>query len=283
MQMRNARWHWIAIIVGLLSPPAMAGPWALWKGESYTSVSVGLTRYNEIVMHDRSRNSAGRLRFLSYSIATEFGLTDDWTVSLKVPYEVARGDNRTLAAREAGLGDLHIGARRQLWDEYERGVALAAGISFRTPMSDYRTDVLSAPGDGQTDVELRLLVGKTVGSLDHPAYWDVETGYRFRRGAPGDEFFLYIEGGQQLAERWRGRLFIDHIDQLSGFGLGQPGWTPRDFPSVEEDTDSIGAGLTYSLSDDRMLDVFYARLVHVNNTAIGWHAGVSMVLHHTGF
>ena len=283
MQMRNVRWHWIAIIAGLVSPEAAAGPWALLKGESYTAVSVGLTRYSQIVMYDGQRIPAGRLRFVNYSIATEFGLTDEWTVSLKVPYEVARGDNRTMAAREAGLGDLQIGARRQLWDEYERGVALAAGISFRTPMSDYRTDVLSAPGDGQTDVELRLLVGKTVGSLDHPAYWDVETGYRFRRGAPGDEFFLYIERGQQLAERWRGRVFIDHIDQLSGFGLGQPEWTPRNFPSVEEDLDSIGVGLTYSLDHERLLDVFYGRLVHVDNSAIGWHAGVSMVLHHTGF
>ncbi len=271
-----------AIGVCLWDQPALAGPWGLQQGESYTGVHVNMTKHEEVVAFDGTHMPVGDFRFLNFSLSSEYGLTDDWTLSLQVPYEINRGDDPAMARRVSALGDLRLGAKRQIWKEPDHAIALSGSIGLKIPGSDYPTDVLTAPGDGQSDVEFRLLAGKILGSDSRPAYWDAETGYRFRGGSTGDEFFLYLEGGKQISSVWQGRLFFEHTDQLSGFGIGEPGWTPGDFPAVQEDIDRLGVGASYRLKHDVLLDLFYARIVHVENSAPGWHAGVSLVFHRRG-
>lgn len=281
--MRSGNWLSVGMLLTLGAGVAAGGPWALLEGESYTSMTATVTRYDQLELYNGQRVSAQNLRFFGVSVAADYGLTDDVSLSLALPYEVARGDSAAASPRVAALGDLRFAARRQVWNEADHRFALAGGVGLKIPLSNYRTEVLSAPGDGQIDLEWRVLAGQTLGSAARPVYWEAEVGYRLRFGSPGDELLFYAEIGKQLAERWHGRVFLDRVDQRSGFGLQEPGWVPGDFPSIKEDLDLLGVGVSYALRDDLTVDAFYARLVRVENSALGWHFGVSLVSHRMPF
>lgn len=270
------------LAVACTAATAFAAPWSLWRGEGYLSMGAAFTHHEEVVLYNGRHMRVGDFEFLSYGLALQYGLTDRLAATVSAPYEVNDGES-AMAPEVRGVGDIRLGVRGTLFEERRGRPALAASLGLKLPGSDYRTDVLTAPGDGQRDIETRLLCGKGFALAGRPGTWEIEAGYRFRAGSPGDEIVLYGALSQEIARPLTARLFLDITDQRSGFGIGEPGWTEGDFPAVEEDIARVGLGTAIRLPKDTMLDIYYASIVRAEGSAPGWHLGMSVVLHRLGF
>lgn len=254
---------------------ATASPWTQWRNEYQLTVRYTHTHHDELVLYDRSRKQTD-LDYDNVALNAVYPFTDRWSVSLDAPYEQAEGQDSAMAPKVSGWGDLRAAVRAQILGELEWPLAAAMELGIKVPGEDYRTDVLTAPGDGQIDTEARLSVGQTFSLPPGEAYWSLEPAYRWRAESPGDEFVLDTSVGQRVCRWAQVYLFYQRVDQLSGYGLEAPDWPMGDFPSIEEDIDRVGGGLMLGPVRGLDINLFYADIVHVNNSALGWSAGVSV-------
>ncbi|MFQ5707702.1 MAG: hypothetical protein ACE5HO_09655 [bacterium] len=183
-----------------------AGAWTQKKGHYYAKLSVQrfASRSQYLLNGDKERLADnGEIIDSGVFFYLEYGLFNNFTIVGSLPFRrlnfscaTSNCDNTT-----TGVGDFYGAFRYQL-SQKPWVVSVQSGIKVA---SGYETDeekLNSAPplGDGQTDVDFHLLLGRSI--LDYRGYVNVDVGYRARSGEPVDEIPYAFEAGFDLAKNY---------------------------------------------------------------------------------
>ena len=200
----------------LSSLPSHAGAWVAQKGSAYNK--VGVSDYSASDFFGGNPD-LGEFEGTSVSYYGELGLGNNWGVFTSVLYQdITQSDSSGRVTQNDGLGDLDIGVKYQWQAE---PFVLSTQLLAKLPYL-YDEDEALPLGNGQEDIEAKVLVGKSLGRL---GYFGLELGYRFRADDPSDEIRYLIEYGVSLSDNFYLRAKLDGIesannadDQFSGTG-----------------------------------------------------------------
>jgi hypothetical protein len=184
------------------SQVAHAGAWVSAKGEGYNKVSVNSYSADEF---EGDSPDFGEFNSDSYTFYGEYGLGNNLAVYGSLSYQdLEQIDSAGVATTGSGLSDLEVGVRYQ-WqaDPFVLSTSLLVKLPYL-----YDEDKALPTGNGQEDIEFRVLIGK---SLYPYGYLGVEAGYRYRADAPSDEYRYLIEYGYDINEKVYIRSKLDGI------------------------------------------------------------------------
>jgi hypothetical protein len=185
----------IGVMLSALAPGcALAGAWPTPAGE--TQVIVKYEEEDGSTAFDPSgaRVPIPAQRDESYSIFFEHGLTDRLTLQGKAAYT----DGEDQFIRYSGRGPIEIGLRYALIDSpkgvvsvYLGGVADGVG----------RNAGYALPNQGKSDVELRLLAGRSGTVWKRHIFGEVQVAYFWRLGLP-NETHIDTTLGMDVTKNW---------------------------------------------------------------------------------
>ena len=146
------------------------------------------------------------------------------TAITSLTYKWLHNSTWTSGYRSQSVGDIELGARVKLFDG-KPGI-VSTQLLVKIPGLYGSTDNLPL-GNGQYDLELRLLYGRSFWPLI-PGYGNVEAGYRWRAGAPSNEFRYLGEFGVDFTKVLYGRVKLDGtLSTNNGSNLGSGGQPHR--------------------------------------------------------
>ena len=274
----------ILVLTILADKTAWTGPWTQPKGRLYVNYSVISTNRKKIKAFDGTSMYVGKIRTLSHTTLVKYGVLEDFDIHVEIPYELSslEGDP---AATIRNFGDGRFGFQyRLLRENRDAPLSLALGFEYKRPLSSYRVDKLSSPGEQQEDYEYRFLLGRFFDIFEKQSYFSIEGGYRTRTSAPPDEVFGYGELGMRFVPKVAGRVFVYGVDALGGIGLvNDPQFVEIEtregappFPFVGENYVKVGLGLTVYPTDSVDVGVFYSIPTYRSNTSLDRHIGISI-------
>ena len=277
---------WIPLALLLAAAPARleAGAWTQPRGGYYTKLA-GLSFSSRAVLNtdgeriDRAKDPREELSDRGWSAYLEYGLLDHLTLVASLPYKGLEFRNPTEARyfealdstivrqhpdqTASGLADLELRLRwRLLLDPAV--VSLAAGGKF--PLGyEVPTEIPESYvplGTGETDAEVRLLVGKSLYPV--PGYVTGTLGYRRRGGEYGDELFHGLEAGYSW-NRLLVKGVVEGIQTLGDCGAtGEGGGLIGDQNNLK-----LSPGLIWSFNDRVEISADLFHIVSGCNTAAG--------------
>jgi len=186
---------------------AHAGAWTAPKGDVYLK---GAVNYFETSSRFGPDDLGGfeNFRDLNFNVYLEYGLQDNLTffttTSLKDIENTANG----VTTSNSGIADVDLGLRYNL--SSGPTVISVQGL-FKAPFL-YSADSDLPLGNGQVDLEGKLLIGRSFGSA---GYIGLEAGYRYRAEDPVDEFRYLVEYGVDLTKK---TYFRTKLDGTLGLG-----------------------------------------------------------------
>ncbi len=171
----------------------------------------------------------GRFRQIEVNPYVEYGVTPRTTLVWDTFLPWNRYANEFAASGSGGLGDMEFGVRRRLTGES----ATVVSVQFTGQFPLYAAARTPAPGNHQVDLEPRLNVGRggTVG-VRH-VFVSGGAAYRFRTGAPADQFRSDVTAGIDLSRRFLGLV---QFFGITGIRNGSPLATGGN-PNVQSDFD----------------------------------------------
>lgn len=199
---------------------AYAGAWTQPKGHSYHRFAGSY-----YVSTEAFSGNTGFDSFEDYTVSYygEAGVAKGLNLFASLPYRRALNRNFGEPIRQSGVGDAEIGLRLRL---LEKPLVVSAQAAFKAPYF-YNADAALPLGNGQEDLELRMLAGKSIGRL---GYLGAEIGFRKRLGAPTDEVRYLVEYGGDITRRSYVRTKLDGtLSTSSTKPVLDPGGNPR-FP-----------------------------------------------------
>ena len=230
----------------------------------------------------------------SLSAYLEYGLWEHLTLVATLPYkrlvytevrEFKRRDTNTTEIltkdeTNSGLADLELRLRWRLlrnpavvslalggkfplgYDMDQEGIgSLDAGGIGLGPSPVVGTDNKVPLGTGERDIDMRLLVGKSL--YPFPGYLTSTVGYRKRGGAFSDEFFYGFEAGVTY-KRLLVKGVVEGMRTLGDCGaMGQGGLVG------DQDILKVAPGLSWSLSKHLEIGVDLFHIAAGCNTAAG--------------
>lgn len=243
-------------IVAVLAPAVRAGGgWVPGPGEGW--VQLGYSRKQADTSWDSSGNSfqnTGRFEnhdFRYLYLSGEFGLgrrmSCHYLVTYLNGYEGPDGD----LERNAGPSDAWFGAKFKL---AEGPLPMALDLEVRTPIfydidGPYERDLYDEDGNflGHSpewrgllkhDVTLRYMISGTI--QDGAGWWNADTGYTYREGAPADQIPTHADVGVKLPGfRSHAKISLDVVASLGN-------------PSERTPEDRFGARPGFNFNDASM-------------------------------
>jgi len=166
----------LAIGLGSLMPlTAHAGAWTAKKGDTYLKGAVNYFDTSSRFGDDLP--DFENFQDLNFSVYVEHGLQDNLTLFSSTAFKDIEQTSAGVTTSNSGLGDVDIGLRYNLTNA--PAVISLQGL-VKLPYLYSETADLPL-GNGQVDVEGKVLVGKSLGPL---GYFGLEAGYRYRAEAP---------------------------------------------------------------------------------------------------
>jgi hypothetical protein len=202
----------LLVLTGLPTIPGLAnaGAWTREQGSLYARLSVNrYTSDREFGADSRRARLPLEGRFSDTNLGSyvEYGLTDRFTAVASFSVKSLESDNVVRVIETRGIGDVDLALRSRLLE----GRAGVASVQFLSKIpSGYDVDVNLPLGNGETEFDLRLLYGRSLPS-GLPGYFGLEAGYRWRSGAPSDEFRYLVEIGSDLGGDFYARSKLDGI------------------------------------------------------------------------
>jgi len=139
----------------------------------------------------------------------EWGLGNNWGLFTSVLYQdISQTNSAGDTSENDGLGDLDIGVKYQWQAE---PFVLSTQLLAKLPYLYDEDDALPL-GNGQEDLEAKVLIGKSLGAL---GYFGIELGYRFRTDDPSDEIRYLIEYGVSFSDNFYFRTKLDGIESAN--------------------------------------------------------------------
>jgi len=186
---------------------AHAGAWTAPKGDVYLK---GAVNYFETSSRFGPDDLAGFENFkdLNFNVYLEYGLQDNLTFFTTTAFKDIENTASGVTTSNSGIADVDLGLRYNLTNE--PAVISIQGL-FKAPFL-YDENASLPLGNGQIDLEGKLLIGKSFGAA---GYAGLEAGYRFRAKAPVDEFRYLIEYGVDISKQ---AYFRTKLDGTLGLG-----------------------------------------------------------------
>jgi hypothetical protein len=270
--------------------------------QKYTSMNVdhiGVVQdpNTGIELKDTEEFTSTKLTYYS-----EYGVTDNFTVFLTIPYDWQRSNDTMKYAGEdgpSGIGDINLGFRKKLVDNIMgSGVLMSLQAEVKIPEAydyDHPLENLSL-GSGQYDARLSFLFGRGFGK----GYGWINAGYKWRfendewdplTFKPSDEFKLSIGGGYAVLSWLSIRGLVDWTKSVGNADVSNEliweNWTNyggfrkdrdivliKDTLGLEPDALSVGIDLAFNISKVAtfLKDTFpHKEIVVSYNTEIsGW-------------
>jgi len=191
-----------ALVALSFSQATLAGAWVAAKDSGYGKLSLNTYSADEF---EGDSPNFGEFNSSNVTYYGEYGLGSNFALYGSVTYQwLEQQDNVGNEVTSNGLGDTEIGVRYQWQAE---PFVLSTSLLVKLPYLYDEDDALPR-GNGQEDIEFRVLVGK---SLYPYGYFGVEAGYRLRTDAPSDEYRYLLEYGIDFNENAYFRTKLDGI------------------------------------------------------------------------
>ncbi len=171
----------------------------------------------------------GTFRQFQINAFLDLGLRRRWDLLANVPFPFLRSANDYGSQESSGAGDIAVGLKYRL-NSLESPWAISAQVLTQFPA--YSATTSPPPGNHQEDIEARFLVGRGGKWLDTPVFWDAEVAYRYRTGAPADQFRADVTGGMNLTRNW---MLMVQVFTITSMGNSSPVATTN--PNAQSDFD----------------------------------------------
>lgn len=222
LELRRIRVHYrtgaLALALGFTSSAALAGAWTPPPGAAYHKFAVNYLRAED----QFAPRTPGFEHFTDFNFTYygEKGIDDGVAALVSLPFKFQRNRENGEELDNAGPADVELGFR---WRHLGGTHVLSTGYLIKLPFLYDENEAL-ALGNGQTDVEFRVLYGRSLGAR---AYMGAEIAYRARFEAPSDEFRFLLEAGIQATSELYFRAKLDGIHaigngDLVAVGTGNP-------------------------------------------------------------
>lgn len=256
-------------IVTFIPTTANAGAWTAKKGDTYLK---GAVNYFETSSRfgDQLPNFEN-FQDINFNVYLEHGLQDNLTFFATSSFKDIEQTSAGETVSNSGIGDVDVGLRYNLTNE--PAVISIQGLA-KLPFLYSETADLPL-GNGQVDLEGKVLVGKSFGSA---GYVGLEAGYRYRAEDPVDEFRYLIEYGVDLSEETYFRTKLDGI-----VGLGSAGDVPLNATTanaslpIDFDLGKIEYTLGYKFKQGLAAEVTGTTNVYGDNTLKGTNVQFAIV------
>ena len=170
----------------------------------------------------------GRFQQIQLNPYLEYGLTSRNTLVVNFWAQHLHYADQYHDLNSIGVGDVEVALRRRL-NSFASPWVVSGQALILFPA--YSATTTPAPGNHQEDFEGRVLVGRNLAW--RKAYWDAEAAYRYRNGAPADEFRAEGAAGVNVFARTQ---FIGQFYAIKSMRNGTP-LTPNDNPNAQSDFD----------------------------------------------
>jgi hypothetical protein len=254
------------ILTLLSAGTCFAGAWTQQKGKLYDRLSLNYYfADDEFDEHSRMIDFPANGEYWDSNIANyiEYGLTDRITLINSLYLKHIHWQDDFQKINTYGIGDIDVGAKYKL-SEGPWGVVSTQGL-VKIPNA-YDKDANLPLGNGQYDVELSLLYGKSLWPYI-PGYCNFELGYRWRFAEPSDELRYLVEFGTDIYKSLYGRIKLDAILSInngSKFDISGNPTATNNFNLGKLDM-TVG----YKISKRWGLEVEYTPEIYGKNTAAG--------------
>jgi len=250
-------------IFSLVTIPSLAhaGAWTAKEGESYHKLSVNIFDTNERFGDELPDFE----NFRDYNVTYygEIGLQDDLTFFASVPFKDLQNTSAGITTNNSGIGDVDVGLRYRL----ANGPFIVSLQGLVKAPIFYDEDDELPLGNGQTDLEGRLLVGRSLGKA---GYFGLEAGYRFRAQEPVDEFRYLVEYGVDLSSELYVRAKLDGTIALGSASIATESANPGN-PSLPLafDLGKLETTAGYKFSDSFAAEFTATQSLYGDNTLRG--------------
>ncbi len=193
------------LCLGVVPWVAVAGPWLQTPGA--WQIIQNLYWYETDTVFDVDGHVLDQSRFTKweYNPYMEYGVNERLTVGFSPSFQWLESD-AIGGGRTKGVADMEVFARTPLYEGTTSILSLQPLVKLYGP---YDTKDNPRLGNGQLDAELRLLWGKSLRFWEQYHFISVETAYRHRMEAPGDQVRLDATLGYRSSETkmWLSQLF----------------------------------------------------------------------------
>ncbi len=264
-----SRMRWLpTALLGLLMLPlaALAGAWTPKAGSSYHKFAIN--SFSSESFFDTPAPGFRRFTDRNFTYYLEYGISDRLAFYGALPLKRLANDSGQVA-RSSGVGDIDVGLR---YNFLSGPTVVSGSLLFKAPYAYSRGDAVPL-GNGQEDVEARILLGRSLGSA---GYFGLEAGLRKRFGAPADEFRYLLEYGFDAAPTLYLRAKLDGI---AGLGNSSPQVTLAGNPTLnlEFDLAKLEATAGYRLDKSRAVEFTVTRDLYGSNTLRGTTYSLALV------
>lgn len=209
----------VAAFLALCAPWLHAGAWTQAAGHGQIILTSSL--YRTSTTFDSKGNLqnfdyAGKYSQFINSAYIECGLSKRNSLTLNVPGEMLEFKNNYGKMQGAGIGDVEVAWKRRL-NPLESKWVLSS--QFLVMFPGYSATQNPAPGNHQEDLEARLLLGRGGSIAKQHVFGDVEGAYRYRNGAPADQFRSDATVGIEFGHRL---MAMGQAFAIKGLQNGQP-------------------------------------------------------------
>jgi hypothetical protein len=260
-------------LLALSAVEAFAGGWTQKQNSGIVIISASAYRTRSVFDLAGQKNrfsDGGEFRKAEINTYIEYGLTDRAMLIGSIFSTRAGFTNQYSKLSNTGLSDSEFGLRMRL-NSLESSTAWSAQGLIKAPTSKNTGQIPIA--NHQVDVEGGVGVSKNIGHSSSPAFWTVETGYRFRAGAPADE----IRIGGTVGVPFGNFLVLGQSFVIKGL-RNSASATVDGNPTIRTDFDlyKAQASLVYRLNRSVSLQGGYAANVAGRNTGAGGAANVGV-------
>ena len=179
--------------------PCFAGAWTQAQGKSYHQFTVNYYYADRNFDDDGDRHdfaNDGDFMDVNVNYYMEYGLFESLTAITSIYYKYLKFEDNTIESKTYGIPDIDLGLRYKISDT-DAGIFSVQTI-VKIPEA-YDEDDTVPLGNGQYDLEFRLLYGKSL-YPKIPGYANLEAGYRWRFESPADEFRYLLEFGMNFSD-----------------------------------------------------------------------------------
>lgn len=254
------------ILLSYAAGTCFAGAWTLQQGKLYERLAVNYyfadREFND-EGHRKDFADNGKFRDRNVNNYIEYGLSDRVTLINSLYYKGIKKEDDFQETKTYGIGDIDLGVKYKI-SEGPWGV-LSTQALVKIPEAYDRNDALPL-GNGQYDLELRLLYGRSLYPLV-PGYYNFEVGYRWRLDDPSDEITYLVEVGIDFTKSLYGRVKLDGIYNLGSSKQFDTGGNPT--ATNNYDIGKLDMTLGYKINKKWGIEAGYTPAIYGQNTAAG--------------
>lgn len=263
------------MLLAAAATASFAGAWTAPKNSFYDKLAFNYYYAHETFDPSGSRGSTpNNGKFTDYNISNyfEFGVTNELTAINSLAYKWLENEDDQTRTKGHGLGDVDLGLRYKLLDN-NAGI-VSSQLLVKIPGTYAKNDPLPL-GNGQFDVELKLLYGRSLYPFI-PGYGNLELGYRWRAEDPSDELRYLVEFGIDITKsiysrvKLDGTLSMDNGKKLDGSG------NPTTTNSFDLGKLDLTAG--YKITPSWGLEASYTPALYGQNTAAGATYSLALIV-----